>query len=80
MPNPEVILKGILDKAIILIFSPEVYRAITIYSIYKKELEKGSHITEYILIILIDSPNKGAIIKLFLSLKGGIQIRNKLYI
>ena len=40
-PNPEITLKGVQDDAIILVFSPEIYAAITASRIRRKELEEG---------------------------------------
>lgn len=79
MPNPEITLKGVLDKAIINVFGSEIHRAITACHIRKKELGEGNSATECILIILTSSLSKGAIINLSLSLEEGIQIQNKLY-
>jgi hypothetical protein len=45
----------------------------------KKELEEGNCVTKCVLMILISSPSKGAIINLSLGLKRGVQIQNKLY-
>ncbi|KAH8772340.1 hypothetical protein BGZ57DRAFT_764040, partial [Hyaloscypha finlandica] len=78
-PNPEVTLKGVLDEAIILVFGPEVHGAITACGMRRKELEEGSRVTECVSMILTGSPDEGAIINLSLGLKGGAQIRNKLY-
>jgi hypothetical protein len=77
-PNPKVTLKGVLDKAIIRVFGPKIHRAITACHM-RKELEEGNRVTECVSMILIGSSNKRAIINLSLSLKGGAQIRNKLY-
>ena len=74
MPNPKITLKGALDKAIISIFSPKIHRVIIASYIYKRELEEGNYITKYVLIILISSSNKGAIINLSIGLEGGAQI------
>jgi hypothetical protein len=73
-PNPEIILKGVLNNIIINIFGPEIYRAITIYYIYKKELEAGNDITDYILIAFTSSLSKGATINLALGLEEGTRI------
>lgn len=63
----EATLKGTLDKTINKVFSPEIYNVIIKNFIYRRELEKGKRITEYIFIIV--TKNK-AIINLSLSLKG----------
>ncbi|KAH8770260.1 hypothetical protein BGZ57DRAFT_765278, partial [Hyaloscypha finlandica] len=67
----KVTLKGVLDKAIIKVFSPKIYDIITENPIYKRELEERKLIIEYISIILIKNR---AIINLSLGLKGGLQI------
>jgi len=72
MPNPKVTLKGVLDKAVINIFGFKIYNVITTCSLCKRELEEGSLITNYVLIILTSSLNKGAIINLSLSLEKGV--------
>jgi len=78
-PNPEVTLKGVLDEAIIHVFGSEIHGAITACRMRKKELEEGSPVTECVSMILTGSPDEGAIINLSLGLKGGAQIRKKLY-
>ena len=78
-PNPEVTLRGVLDEAIIRVFGPEIHGAITACRMREKELEEGSRVTECVSMILTGSPDKGAIINLSLGLKGGAQIRKKLY-
>jgi hypothetical protein len=78
-PNPEITLKGVLDKAIINVFGFKIHRAIRTCCIRKKELEEGNRVIECVLMILISSLSKGAIISLSLSLEGGVQIQNKLY-
>lgn len=78
--NLEITLKSIQDKAIIYVFSLEIYKAITISRIYKKELkEKKNYITEYILILFINKSNKKAYINLYLDLKKSFIIKDKLY-
>jgi hypothetical protein len=79
MPNPKVTLKGVLDKAVINIFSFKIHDAITTYSLRKRELEEGSPITNCVLMILTGSLNKRAIINLSLGLEEGVQIQDKLY-
>jgi hypothetical protein len=71
IPNSETILKGILDKVIIKVFGFKIYNIITKSPIYKRELEEGKYITEYISIILIKNR---AIINLSLGLEGGLKI------
>jgi hypothetical protein len=62
------------------VFSPEIYRAIIASRIYKRELEEErNYITEYILILFISKSGEGAYINLYLDLKGGLKIRDKLY-
>jgi len=78
-PNPEVTLKGVLDESIIRVFGPEIHRAITASRMRKKELEEGNHITECVSMILTRNSDEGAIINVALDLKGGAQIRNKIY-
>lgn len=79
IPNPEITLKGVLDKAIIDVFGSEIHRAITTCRIREKELEQGNRVTECVSMILTNNPSDAAIINLSLGLKGGVQIRNKLY-
>jgi hypothetical protein len=62
-------LKGVLNKAIIKVLSLKIYNIITENLIYKRELEEGKLIIECVLIILTKN---GAIINLFLNLKGGL--------
>ena len=62
-------LKGVLDKAIIKVFSLKIYNIITENLICKRELEEGKLIIECVLIILIKNR---AIINLSLSLKGSL--------
>ncbi len=76
IPYSKATLKGVLDKAIIKVFGPEIYDIITENPVHRRELEEGKLITEYVLIIL--TKNR-AIINLSLGLKGGLQIQNKLY-
>ncbi len=45
----------------------------------KKELEEGNRVIECVLMILTSSSSDRAIISLSLGVKGGVQIRNKLY-
>jgi hypothetical protein len=78
-PNPEVTLKGVLDEAIIDVFGSEIHGAITACRMRKKELEEGNLVTSCVSLILTGSPDEGAIINLCLGLKGGAQIREKLY-
>lgn len=78
-PNPQITLKGVLDEAIIRVFGPEIRGAITACRMRKKELEEGNRVTECVSMILTGCPDKGAIINLSFGLKGGAQIRNKLY-
>ena len=78
-PNPEITLKGVSDEAIIRVFGPEIYEAITASGIRKKELEEGNDITEGVSMILTSRSSEGAIINLSLDLRGGAQIQNKLY-
>jgi hypothetical protein len=79
MPNPEITLKGILDEAIINVFSSKIHGAITACRMRKKELGEGNSATEYISMILTSSLSEGAIINLSLGLEEDIQIQNKLY-
>lgn len=61
-------------------FSPKIYRAITVSRICKRELEEErNYATEYVLILFISKSSKGAYINLCLDLKGGLKIRDKLY-
>jgi hypothetical protein len=62
-------LKGVLNKAIIKVFSLKIYNIITKNLIYKRELEEGKLITKYVSIIF--TKNR-AIINLSLSLKGSL--------
>jgi hypothetical protein len=72
-------LKGVLDKAIICVFGPEIHRAITASHMRKKELEKGNYITECVSMILISSSSKGAVINLSLDIIRGAWVQNKIY-
>jgi len=73
-PNPEITLKGVLDKAIIDVFGSEIYGAITACCMRKKELGEGNSATECISMILTSNLSEGAIINLSLGLEEGIQI------
>jgi hypothetical protein len=72
IPSSEIALKGVLDKAIIRVFGPEIHGAITASRMRKKELEEGNHATEYVSMILTSSSSEGAIINLSLDLKAGV--------
>jgi hypothetical protein len=76
IPNSEATLKGALDEAIVKVFGPEIYDAITESPVRKRELAEGKRVTECVLMILTKN---GAIINLFLGLEGDLQIQNKLY-
>jgi hypothetical protein len=78
-PNPEITLKGVSNEAIIRVFGPEIHEAITASRMRKKELEEGNDVTEGVSMILTSSSDEGAIINLSLGVKGGVQIRKKLY-
>lgn len=78
-PNPEITLKGVKDGAIIGVFGLEIYWAITKCRMHEKELEEGNEVTECVSMILTSRPSDGAIINLSLGLKGGVQMRSKLY-
>lgn len=78
-PNPEITLKGVLDKAIIDVFGSEIHGAVTACRMREKELEEGNCVTDCVSMILTSSPDEGVIINLSLGLKGGAQIQNKLY-
>ncbi len=78
--NPEITLKGVQDEAIIHMFGPEIYRAITASRMRKRELEEErNYVTEYVLMIFISKSGERAYISLCLDLKGGLEIRDKLY-
>jgi hypothetical protein len=74
--NAEVTLKGAQDNAIISVFGPEVYKAVATSRMRKREIEEGKDITEGVSMILSST---GDIINLSLGVKGGVQIRTKLY-
>jgi len=76
IPHSEATLKGVLDEAIIKVFGPEIYDAITESPVHRRELEEGKRLTECVSMIITKN---GAIINLSLGLKGGLQIQNKLY-
>jgi hypothetical protein len=79
LPNPEITLKGVLDEAIISVFGPKIYEAITASRMRKMEREEGTHVTECVSMMLTSNPVEGAIINLSLDVKEGAQIQNKLY-
>jgi hypothetical protein len=61
-------------------FSPKIYRVITASRMHKRELkEERNCAIEYTLMIFTSKSNKGAYINLYLDLKGGLKIRDKLY-
>lgn len=76
--NAEVTLKGAQDNAIISVFGAEVYKAVATTRMRKRELEERKDITESVSMIL-SRAGEGAIIDLSLGVKGGDQIRTKLY-
>ena len=78
-PNPEVTLKGVLREAIIRTFGPEIYNAVAESSIREKELEEGNQVTEGVSMILTSKTSEGAIINLSLGVRGGVQIKDKIY-
>ena len=69
IPHFKATLKGVLDKAIIKVFSLKIYNIITKNLIRKRELKEGKLITKCVLIILTKN---GAIINLSLNLKGSL--------
>jgi len=77
MSNPEFNLKGVRDQTIYDVFGGEILRAITESKMRKKELkEQGDCATDCVSMII---PKKGAYINLCLDLKGGVEIKDKLY-
>lgn len=78
-PNPEIILKGVLDDAIIDVFSPEIHGAIAACCMRGKELEVGNDVTDCVSMLFTSNPSEGATINLALGLEEGTQIRKKLY-
>lgn len=79
LPSPEMTLKGALDENIIRILGPEIHGAIQSSRMRRKEMEEGNHVTECVSMILTSRPEEGAIINLSLGLKGGTNLKNKLY-
>jgi hypothetical protein len=79
LPSPEMTLKGSLDESIIRILGPEIHGAIQSSRMRRKEMEEGNHVTECVSMILTSRPEEGAIINLALGLKGGTNLKNKLY-
>lgn len=79
LPSPEITLKGALDESIIRILGPEIHGAIQSSRMRRKEMEEGNHVTECVSMILTSRPEEGAIINLSLGLKGGTNLKNKLY-
>jgi hypothetical protein len=78
--NPEITLKGVRDEAIIHVFGPEIYRAITASRMRKRELEEERNCaTECVSMLFTSKSGEGAYINLCLDLKGGLEIRDKLY-
>ena len=67
-------------KAIIYAFGPEIYRAIIASRMRKRELEEERNCaTECVSMIFTSKSGEGAYINLCLDLKGGLEIRDKLY-
>ena len=78
--NPEITLKGVRDEAIIHVFGPEIYGAITASRMRKRELEEERNCaTECVSMLFTSKSGEGAYINLCLDLKGGLKIRDKLY-
>jgi hypothetical protein len=78
--NLEITLKGVRDEAIIHVFSLEIYKAITASRIRKRELEEEkNYVIEYVSMLFTSKSGEGAYISLCLDLKGGLEIRDKLY-
>jgi hypothetical protein len=71
--SSEVILKGVEDETIKKAFGSEIHAAISECPIRKRETKPA---TECVSMILTMS---GAIINLSLGIRGGLQIKNKLY-
>ncbi|KFX86076.1 hypothetical protein V490_09241 [Pseudogymnoascus sp. VKM F-3557] len=78
--NPEITLKGVRNEVIIHVFGPEIYGAITASRMRKRELEEETNCaTECVSMIFTSKSGEGAYINLCLDLKGGLEIRDKLY-
>jgi len=78
--NPKITLKGVRDKAIIYVFSLEIYKAIIASKMRKRELEEEKNCAiECVLMLFTSKSGEGAYISLCLDLKGGLKIRDKLY-
>lgn len=78
--SPEITLKGVRHEAILYVFGPEINGAITISEMYRTELqEKRLLVIECVSMIFISKSGEGAYINLCLDLKGGLEIRDKLY-
>lgn len=78
--NPEITLKGVRDETILYVFGPDIYRAIRASKMYKRESqEKRNSATECVSMIFTSKSGEGAYINLCLDLKGGLEIRDKLY-
>jgi len=81
MPQPIHILKGVTDRAILLVLGPEISKAIAASTMRKRELDlKGECKTECVSMRFACKPREGAYINLCLNLKEGLKIRDKLYL
>jgi hypothetical protein len=79
--NPEITLKGVKGEAILQVFGPDIYRAIRASKMYKRESQERMELaTECVSMIFTSKSNEGAYINLCLDLKGGLEIRDRLYI
>jgi hypothetical protein len=78
--NPEITLKGVWDEAIIYVFSLKIYKAIIASKMRKRELEEERNCAiKYVSMLFTSKSGKGAYINLYLDLRGGLEIRDKLY-
>jgi hypothetical protein len=74
--NSEATLKGVQAEAIIKVFGPKIFQAITKGPVWKREIKEGKLLTECVSMILTKN---GAIINLSLGLEEGLEIEDKLY-
>lgn len=78
--DPEVILKGVRAKDIVHVFGLDIYETISASKLRRKELEDDNNgSTDCVSMSFRCQSCEGALINLCMDLKGGLEMRDKLY-
>jgi hypothetical protein len=77
--NPEITLKGVQDSALLSVFGAQICEKIKASKMGIRELQEGKLVTECVSMILMSRSGEGAYINICLDLKGGLEIKSKLY-